>query len=83
MFGTKKFTTIIMDGSNENVNREITGIIDMVTRRRIGRTKCRKLDKNHPTMKVFKRRTSWENYRDARMIIEKNYPGLCTFYAKV
>ena len=39
MFGTKKFTTVIMDGSNENVNREITGIIDMVTRRRIGRTK--------------------------------------------
>lgn len=38
MFGMKKFTTVIMDGSNENVNREITGIIDMVTRRRIGRT---------------------------------------------
>lgn len=83
MFGKKKFVTIIMDGSNEYVNREIAGIMDMVTRRRIGRTKCRKLDKKHPTMKVFKRRTSWENYRDARMIIEKNYPGLCTFYAKV
>lgn len=53
MFGTKNFTTIIMDGSNENVNREIIGIIDMITKRRISRTKCRSLDKNHPTMKGY------------------------------
>ena len=83
MFGYERFATVIMDGSNEFVNREIAGIIDMVTERRIGRSRCRKLDRNHPTMKVIKRFTSARRYWEARRLIDKYYPGLCTFYAKV
>lgn len=83
MFGYERFTTVIMDGSNEFVNREIAGIIDMMTRRRIGRSRCRKLDRKHPTMKVIKRFTSARRYWEARRLIEKHYPGVCTFYAKV
>ena len=83
MFGYKKFTTVIMDGSNDDVNGEVMGIMDMMTQRKIGRTKCRRLDKKHPTMKKFKRLTTARRYWEARRLIEKNYPGLCTFYAKV
>jgi hypothetical protein len=83
MFGYKIYKTVIMDGTNLFVNREITGIIDMITRRRIGRSKWRPLDKNHPTMKVIKRFTSVRKYHDARRLIEKSYPGLCTFDATI
>ena len=35
MFGYKKFTTVIMDGSNDYVNGEVMGIMDMMTQRKI------------------------------------------------
>lgn len=83
MFGYEIYNTVIMDGSNKVVNREIVGIIDMMTNRRIGRSKCRRFDKSHPTMKVVRRFTSARRYWEARRLIEKTYPGYCTFYAKL
>lgn len=79
MFGYKMYTTVIMDGSSKFVNREITGMIDMVTRRLFGRSRCRAMDSQHPTMKVIKRFTNAERYREARKLIETYYPGVCTF----
>lgn len=83
MLGYKTYATVIMDGSNKHVNNEISGLIDMGTRRLIGRSRYRKLDKNHPTMKVIKRFTNAEKYRQTRLLIEKHYPGLCTFDAVI
>lgn len=83
MLGYKRFNTVIMDGSSNFVNKEIAGIMDMVTGKRIGRTKVKSMDKNHPTMKRFTRFTSVQRYHDARRIIERTYPGLCVFDAKL
>ena len=79
MFGYKIYTTVIMEGSSKFVNREIVGMIDMVTRRMIGKSKCRSLDRQHPTMKVVKRFTNASRYRDARRLVETYYPGVCAF----
>ena len=83
MFGYKIYTTVIMDGSSKFVNREITGMIDMVTRRLFGRSKCRELDRQHPTMKVIKRFTNATRYRETRKLIEMYYPGVCVFDVNV
>lgn len=82
MFGWRVYTTVIMDGSSKFVNREIVGLMDMITRRRIGKSRCRKLDKNYPTMRVIKRFTSIERYHNARREIERFYPGVCNFDVK-
>lgn len=79
MFGYKVYKTVIMDGSSRFVNNEITGMIDMVTKRRIGKSRCRKLDKDHPTIKVVKRFTNSIRYWEARRLIEKYYPAVCNF----
>lgn len=83
MLGFKTYYTVIMDGTNKKVNREILGIFDMMTiRRKFGkfaRTKTKWVDKDHPTMRVIKTFTSAENYRNIRRIIEEGYPGLCNF----
>lgn len=77
MYGWRVYTTVIMDGSSKFVNREIVGLMDMMTRRRFGRSICRRLDRKHPTMKVIKRFTSINRYHDARRMIERVYPGVC------
>lgn len=79
MFGYKKYVTVIMDGSDRYVVREILGIVNMVTKRRFGKMRCRKLDSNHPTMKIIKTWTNAETYRQMRRTIELQYPGLCAF----
>lgn len=77
MFGWRIYKTVIMDGS-KFVNGEIVGIIDMVTRRKIGRSRCRKLDrKQHPRKYVIRRFTSITRYHDARRMVEQFYPGVC------
>lgn len=79
MFGYKKYVTVIMDGTDRRIVREIIGIINMMCNRRLGKMKCRKLDANHATMKVIDVYTSAEMYRQTRRLIEKAYPGLCIF----
>lgn len=81
MLGYKRYNTVIMDGSSKFVNQEIVGMIDMITRKRIGKSKCRPLGKDYPTMMVVKRFTSATKYWETRRAIEKNYPGVCTFDA--
>lgn len=77
MFGWRVYTTVIKDG-NKFVNREIVGIMDMITRRSIGRSRCRLLDKkHHPKTYVIRRFTSINRYHDARRMVEQFYPGVC------
>lgn len=79
MLGYRKFNIVIMDGSSKWVNREIAGIVDMATDRKIGKTRPRPLDQSHPTMKVISRITTYDKFREACKIIENTYPGLCVF----
>ena len=83
MFGYKNYVTVIMDGSDRKVVRDVIGIINMMCNRRFRKMRCRKLDAGHPTMKVIRTYTSAETYRQTRLLIEKVYPGLCTFDAIV
>ena len=77
----KKFVTVVMDGSNENVVRTITGAIDIVTRERYGESVCRDFDSAHPTMKAIETYTNRKTYRKIQGMIESSYPGLCVFNA--
>lgn len=79
MFGWRIYNTVIMDGSSKFVNREITGIVDMMTRRLFGRSICRKFDRQYVTMRVIRRFTNAERYRQTKNMIEEFYPGICAF----
>lgn len=79
MLGIKRYVTVIMDGSDKKVNEKVIKLLDAATRRRIGKSKCRKLDSNHPTMMVVKRLTTRGRYIKAKLNIQKHYPGLCIF----
>lgn len=78
-FIVKKFTTVIMDGSDKSIVKDITGVINMMTKERRGKAICRSLDKNHPTMKVIETYTTSRTYNMIREAIEEIYPGLCIF----
>lgn len=77
MFGWRIYKTVITDG-NKFVNGEIVGLMDMITRRKVGRSRCRVVDrKRYPTRYVVRRFTNIKRYHDARREIEKFYPGVC------
>lgn len=75
---SKKFSTIVMDGSDVGVVDNIAGIICMLSDRGVLLTR-RSLDKEHPTMVVIEAPSSKLQYSIAEEIIERNYPGLCCF----
>lgn len=65
----KKFTTVVMDGSDTNVLRTIMYGIDIVTKERYGESKCRDLDSDHPTIKVIETYTNRRTYEKIRGMI--------------
>lgn len=75
----KKFTTVVMDGSDVNCVRSITGIMNMINGERYGEINCRSLDANHPTMKVIDIYTTKRRFDQIQGVIEQVYPGLCVF----
>lgn len=78
MLGWKKFNTVIMDGSSRFVNKEIAGIIGMVTRRRFRRVRIKSFP-GRPEMKVISIITNAETYRIIKNTIEAQYPGVCSY----
>lgn len=83
MLGIRKYKTIIMDGSDRKKVNEITNIFDMMLNKRFSKIKAKPVDEDHPTMLVFTTITSAQRYHDTRRIINKTYPGLCVFDAKM
>ena len=77
----KKFATVVMDGSDENVVSTITESINIVTKERYGESTCRSFDSEHPTMKVIETYTKPKTYKKIQNMIENSYPGLCVFSA--
>lgn len=78
-FIVKDYATVVMDGSNTEVVRNIIDMIDTITEGRRKRMACHLLDKQHPTTMVIKTRTDVNTYDFVQRVIEKMYPGLCVF----
>lgn len=78
-FNVKDYATVVMDGSNTEVVRDIIGMIDAITVGRRGKMSCHLLDKQHPTTMVIKTMTDVNTYDFVQRVIEKLYPGLCVF----
>ena len=75
----KRFTTVVMDGSDVDRVRAIMGIMGMMNNERYGEATCRELDANHPTMKVIDIYTRRRRFDQIQSVIEQVYPGLCVF----
>ena len=78
-FIVKDYATVVMDGSNTEVVRNIIDMIDTITKGRRKRLACRLLDKQYPTTMVIETRTDVNTYDFVQRVIEKMYPGLCVF----
>lgn len=74
-----KYTTVVMDGSHDDVVRHIIEIIDDLTKQEFGKSTCGPLDSDHPTMMVIRTKTRPSAYRVIQYIVELRYPGLCVF----
>lgn len=76
---SKKFTTVVMDGSDEETVRNIRESMNIVTKEKYGTATCRSLDNGHPTIKVIDVYTTTKVYNKIQQMIENAYPGLCVF----
>lgn len=83
MEGIKTIATVIMDGSNRSIVKDIIDTVDLITGNRHGQSKVRALDSDHPTMKVVETITNDGTYAIIKEAIEVGYPGLCVFNAVV
>lgn len=85
MFGYKTRNLVVMDGSSKMVLNEIIDMIMDVNQKSYGQCgiRCRKLDKDHPTMMVVLFNTTNELFDKLREKIEEKFPALCTFDAVV
>lgn len=88
MFGEKKVRRfVIMDGSDKDFVQNIRGLAEMyVCKSKIlniltGRIKIRRLDKQHPTMKVVKVKSGYRQWSELRKILERDYSAQCVFDA--
>lgn len=74
-----KYTTVVMDGSNQKVVDNVLNVIDVLTRERYGKATCRVFDDKHPTMMVIETKTSKRIYDMIAKVVEILYPGVCMF----
>ena len=75
----ENFMIIMDNASNKEVVDNITGVVDMLIKRRYGKTISRMLDENNPDLRVIVVRTTYKNFNIIREIIETQYPKFCTF----
>lgn len=78
-FRIKNYKTIITDGSNEEVVKDIVSTMDVLNEEFFGEAKCFPLDDAHPTTMVVETTTISVLYAVMRRFIEHRYPGLCVF----
>lgn len=89
MFGKniKKRRFVIMDGSDKDFVQNIKGLAEMyVCKSRIinfltGKIRIRRLDKQHPTMKVVTIRSTYRDWSELRKLLERDYSEQCVFDA--
>lgn len=83
MEGIKTIATVIMDGSDRSIVKDIIDTVDLITGNRHGKSRVRAIDSAHPTMKVVETITNYDTYAIIKEVIEVGYPGLCVFNALV
>ena len=78
---TRNYQTLIMDGSDPYVVRDILLMIDLIT----GdfETINYPLDEEHPSIIVLETKTNEDVYDLIEMVIESEFPGLCVFNPEV
>lgn len=75
----ENFMIIMENGSEKEVVENITGIVDMMIKKRYGKTISRMLDESNPDLRVIVVRATYKNFNVIREIIEAQYPKFCTF----
>lgn len=75
----RKFSTVIMDGTNEANVRVIISTIELFTNKKYGQAYRRALSIDHSTKAVIDVTTTQDVYDNIKKTIEMYYPGLCIF----
>lgn len=78
----KRFDTVILNGSDDVMVRNITGAIDIVTKERYGSSTIRTLG-DDSNVKVISTDTTARTYKKVRDMIENAYPNTCIFCARI
>lgn len=78
---TRDYQTLIMDGSDPYVVRDILSMIDFLTESET--TINHPLDEEHPTIIVLETKTNEVVYNLIEALIESEFPGLCVFNPEV
>lgn len=83
MFGNKVRKFVVMDGSNKRFLNEIIGLVEMCTGKsyKFRSIKCKKIDRDHPTMMVVSFKTNYRQFDYLRKLLTKTYPEQCVFDA--
>lgn len=81
---TRKF--LVWDGSDKRFVSEVIGVAEMVTGythwyNKLGRIKCHRLDRNHPTMKVITIKSGYREFDSLRKILERDHSDNVCFDA--
>lgn len=78
---------IIMDGSDKRYVKEIRSLAEMfigkswIINNLFGRIKIRRLDRNHPAMKVVTIRSGYRQWFELRKLLERDHEAQCVFDA--
>ena len=83
MFGNRKEkrSFVVMDGSDPRFMKEVVGTAEMMTGKThwFNKIRPRKLDKQHPTMKVITIKCGYEEFDRLRLLLTEQYLEQCIF----
>lgn len=83
MFGNRKEkrSFVVMDGSDPRFMKEVIGTAEMMTGKThwFNKIRSRKLDKQHPTMRVISIKCGYEEFDRLRLLLTEQYPEQCIF----
>ena len=77
----KRFDTVILNGSDDVMVKNITEAIEIVTKERYGKSAIRTLGDTN--VKVISTNTTARTYKKVRDMINNAYPNTCIFCARI
>lgn len=77
----RRFDTVILNGSDDVMVRNITEAIEIVTKERYGKSTVRTIGVSN--VKVISTNTTARTYKKVRAMIKKAYPNTCIFCARI
>lgn len=75
----RKFITVVIDGSDEDLVYFIKSTIDEMTNKEHGEAICSPLKKGYSSMMLIETTTESRTYASIQYVIEKVLPGKCLF----